>query len=86
MKFPRNDLLPWRLLVLDLIGSAVFTLGLLKLVLDFETLPSPLRFDHYGWALIALGVALWFPALLHIAIRIRDRLESTGRFGAGRGD
>lgn len=74
-------MLPLRLLVLDLVGSAFFTLGLIKLLLDVDTLPAWLRFDHYHWALLALGVTLWLPALIFIALRIREGFERAGRNG-----
>lgn len=79
MKLPRKTVLPLRLLVLDLIGSVFFTLGLIPLVLGFDTLPAPMRFEHYGWVLIIVGVVLWLPALVHIAVKIHAQLEDRGR-------
>lgn len=79
MKLPRKSVLPLRLLVLDLIGSVLFTLGLIPIVLGFHTLPTSLRFEHYPWVFIAVGVALWLPALVHIAMKIQARLEDVGR-------
>ena len=75
MKGLRSGLLPTKLLVLDVIGSAIFTLGLIKLTIGFDTLPVPLRFRHYEWLLVAVGVAFWMPAILYIVARIRERIE-----------
>lgn len=78
MKGLRRGLLPARLLVLDVIGSTIFTLGLIKLTIGFETLPELLRFRHYEWLLVGVGVVLWMPAILYIVARILERIERPG--------
>jgi len=52
--------LPWRLLLLDLIGTLLIALGL------YESLTPDTRLfakDYYAWALILAGLAIMLPAV-----------------------
>jgi len=56
--------LPWRLLLLDLIGTLLTALGMYDLIVPgsgllLHWLPPPQR----GWALIAAGLVIMLPAV-----------------------
>jgi len=69
--------LPWRLLLLDLIGTLLVAIGLYELfTLDTVLLPDLLAFPYHEWALIAAGLAIMLPAvggLLAFLARARRR-------------
>jgi len=69
--------LPWRLLLLDLIGTLLIAIGLYELFTpDTELLPDLLAFPYHEWALIAAGLAIMLPAasgLLAFLARARRR-------------
>jgi len=56
--------LPWRLLLLDLIGTLLVALGLYELFAPGPgLLPDSLSFPYHEWALIAAGLAIMLPAV-----------------------
>jgi hypothetical protein len=56
--------LPWRLLLLDLIGTLLVATGLYDLFSPgTDLLPEALAFPCHAWALIAAGLAVMFPAV-----------------------
>jgi hypothetical protein len=69
--------LPWRLLLLDLIGTLLIAVGLYELFTPGTgLLPGALSFPCHEWALIAAGLAVMLPAvsgLLVFLARARRR-------------
>ena len=69
--------LPWRLLLLDLIGTLLIALGLYQLFYPGTgLLPGSMSFPYHEWALIAAGLAIMLPAvngLLAFLARARRR-------------
>jgi hypothetical protein len=69
--------LPWRLLLLDLIGTLLIAMGLYELFIPGTgLLPDSLSFPYHEWALIAAGLAIVLPAisgLLAFLARARRR-------------
>lgn len=61
--------IPTRLIVLDVVGTLLFVIGLLELVVGIELLPTSLRFEGYGFALIVAGVVLMLPLVAHLVAR-----------------
>jgi hypothetical protein len=55
--------LPWRLLLLDLIGTLLIAMGVYELLSrDTRLFPEPLSFSYYEWVLILAGLAIMLPA------------------------
>jgi hypothetical protein len=74
--------LPPFLLFLDVLGTALLALGILEGFTAQGLLPDSLKFDHYPYVLIGLGVALMAPLFLHIIRHVtRDphSIEPGGR-------
>jgi hypothetical protein len=69
--------LPWRLLLLDLLGTLLIAMGLYELFTPGTgLLPESLSFPYHEWALIAAGLAIMLPAasgLLAFLARARRR-------------
>ena len=69
--------LPWRLLLLDLIGTLLVAMGLYELFSpETVLLPDLLAFPYHEWVLIAAGLAIMLPAvsgLLAFLARVRRR-------------
>jgi hypothetical protein len=69
--------LPWRLLLLDLVGTLLFAMGLYELFTPGTALmPAALSFPFHEWVLIAAGLASMLPAvsgLLAVMARARRR-------------
>ena len=69
--------LPWRLLLLDLIGTLLIAIGLYELLApDTGLLPDMLSFPYHEWVLIVAGLAVMLPAvsgLLAFLARARRR-------------
>jgi len=69
--------LPWRLLLLDLIGTLLIAMGLYELFNPGAgLLPDSMSFPYHEWALIAAGLAIMLPAvsgLLAFLARTRRR-------------
>jgi len=69
--------LPWRLLLLDLIGTLLIAMGLYEVFTPGTVLlPDLLSFPYHEWALIAAGLAIMLPAvsgLLTFLVRARRR-------------
>ena len=69
--------LPWRLLLLDLIGTLLIAMGLYELFKPGTgLLPDSLAFPYHEWALIVAGLASMLPAvsgLLAFMVRARRR-------------
>jgi hypothetical protein len=56
--------LPWRLLLLDLIGTLLIAMGMYELLTPgTRLLPEPLAFSYYEWVLILAGLAIMLPAV-----------------------
>ena len=68
---------PWRLLLLDLIGTLLVAIGVYELFTpDTDLLPDLPAFPYHEWALIAAGLAIMLPAvsgLLAVMARARRR-------------
>jgi len=58
--------IPLHLLLLDLIGTILFVLGLLAFSGELHILPEGLRIDNYALYLIIAGIALMYPLVGHI--------------------
>jgi hypothetical protein len=72
--------IPLDLLALDFVGVLVLALGILEGFTDKNVFPDALKFDHYPYVLIGLGVALMAPLFLHIIRHItRDPNQSSLR-------
>ncbi len=54
------------LLILDVVGTLLVALGILEGFTNLGVLPDDLKFKHYPYVLIGLGVALMAPLFLHI--------------------
>ncbi len=55
--------LPWRLLLLDLIGTLLIAIGMYELLTPGTRLfPELLSFRYYEWLLILAGLAIMLPA------------------------
>ena len=69
--------LPWRLLLLDLIGSLLIATGLYeRFIPGSGLLPQALAFPYHEWVLIITGLAIMLPAvagLLAFLARTRRR-------------
>jgi len=69
--------LPWRLLLLDLIGTLLIATGLYEMFNPGTgLLPDAASFPYHEWALIAAGLAIMLPAaggLLAFLARARRR-------------
>ena len=56
--------LPWRLLLLDLIGTVLIAMGVYALLTPGTGLfPEPLAFPYHEWLLILAGLAIMLPAV-----------------------
>jgi hypothetical protein len=56
--------LPWRLLLLDLAGALLISLGMYELLTPVTgLLPEALSFPYHEWVLIATGLAIMLPAV-----------------------
>jgi len=66
-------------LILEGLGSALFGLGMAKMVADIDVLPVSLQFDETGWTMIILGVLLMLPFLFHFLSQIRSQVEDAKR-------
>lgn len=76
--------LPVGLLLLDMIGTAFFALGLVKVVANTDILPihewlAGTVFENYGIPFIVIGVLLIAPFALHLFARIRAQAEANVR-------
>lgn len=60
MSFPRA------LIVLDIIGTVLFGLGLAKVFADVDALPVALRFERYELILVGAGAALMLPFFVRL--------------------
>jgi len=69
--------LPWRLLLLDLIGTLLIATGLYEMFNPgTDLLPDAVSFSYHEWVLIAAGLAIMLPAaggLLTFLARARRR-------------
>jgi hypothetical protein len=55
--------LPWRLLLLDLMGALLVAMGAYALLTPGTALfPQPLSFPSHEWGLILAGLAIMLPA------------------------
>ena len=55
-----------RHIVMDIAGLTLLALGIAKLQVDVEFLPGGLRFPHYGWAFVLLGILMMLPTLVAV--------------------
>lgn len=55
-------------MIFDAIGLTLMALGVARLQVKVEFLPEILRFPHYDWATLLLGLALMLPTAI-VAIR-----------------
>lgn len=62
------------IIVLDVIGTVLFGLGLAKIFADVDALPVGLRFERYELVLVGAGAALMLPFFVRL---LKDA------FGAG---
>lgn len=58
--------IPVSLLLLDLIGTILFTIGIIDLVNDSDFVPSSLQFNKYEIVMIIIGILFIFPLIKHI--------------------
>jgi hypothetical protein len=73
-----SDQVPRRLIVLEVIGTALIIIGILESLGPQLLVPDPLRFTGYGLVLIATGVALVTPLIGHLLLAPADA-PSQGR-------
>jgi hypothetical protein len=64
----RTDQVPRRLIVLEVIGTALIIIGVLESLGPQLLVPDFLRFAGYGFVLIATGIALITPLVGHLLI------------------
>lgn len=69
--------IPPKLLALDFIGALLAAVGVAKHFAHIDILPIPIAYENYGLVLIAVGVALMLPLVLHILNRARGKSEAT---------
>lgn len=72
--------LPIGLLLLDIIGTCLFALGIAKLVANMDILPinewlAGTVFENYGIVFVVLGVVLIAPFSMHVFTRMRTHTE-----------
>ena len=70
--------IPAKLIVLDVIGALLLTIGLLKVIVDMDLLPQPLLFEGYGFAYIVAGVMLMIPLIVHVVVQAIRQQKETG--------
>ena len=58
--------IPLDLLALDFVGVLVLALGILEGFTDKNVFPDALKFEHYPWVLIVVGVLLMAPLVLYL--------------------
>lgn len=58
--------IPVSLLLLDLIGTILFAIGIIDLVNDSDFVPSSLQFNKYEIVMIIIGILFIFPLIKHI--------------------
>lgn len=58
--------IPRHLLVLECIGTCLIIIGVIESFGPQLLMPGPLRFDGYGFVLVALGITLVLPLLGHL--------------------
>lgn len=63
------------LLLLDVVGTVLFGLGVAKKFSGLETLPKNLQFDNYEVVLIVFGLFLMLPYMLNMFARAREKSE-----------
>jgi multisubunit Na+/H+ antiporter MnhG subunit len=63
------------LLLLDLVGTILFGLGVVKKFSGLDTLPKSLQFDNYELVLIVFGIFLMLPYVLNMFARARQKSE-----------
>lgn len=67
--------MPINLIVLDVIGTILIALGLIKMFGGMAIIPSQYWLNDNGWTLILLGACLMLPFLLFMIQLIRQRAE-----------
>ena len=68
--------IPASLIFLDVIGTALLTIGLIEGVAEIDVLPDNLRFQGYVTAFIVAGFLLMAPLLIHVVSQVIRRAQS----------
>ena len=68
--------IPPKLMLIDVIGTILFGLGIAKQVAGIDYLPDHLRFAGSGIVFIVAGCALMMPAIFFIIGAARTRKET----------
>ncbi|PKO44615.1 MAG: hypothetical protein CVU29_09510 [Betaproteobacteria bacterium HGW-Betaproteobacteria-22] len=63
--------IPFSLIMLDVIGVLLLTLGVLKHFAAVDIIPEHFQFESYGLVFIFAGAVLILPMLLHVVSRIK---------------
>lgn len=71
MQKNEKPFIPPGLLALDLLGTVLLGLGIVKYIKGIDVIPMELRFEDYGLTLIWVGIALMIPATIHIVRKVR---------------
>ena len=68
--------IPARLIILDVIGMLLLTIGLIEGVAKIDVLPDDMRFQGYETAFIVAGFLLMAPLLVHVVAMVIRRARS----------
>jgi len=71
-----NDSLriPIHLIILDMIGAILFTLGIIEWLTNFNFVPASLQFNLYEIVLIVVGILLMMPFILFLTKLVLSKL------------
>lgn len=85
MAKPNGIRIPIEFLAGDVIGSLLAGVGLADALGNANLVPADWRFPNYGWALLALGVAMMIPCTLFLiqAVAIAGKGKTRQQGGQG---
>jgi hypothetical protein len=72
----KSSSIPARLIFLDVIGTALLTIGLIEGIAEIDVLPDDMRFQGYETAFIVAGCVLMAPLLVHVVALVIRRARS----------
>ena len=58
--------MPIHVIILDLIGAAVASLGLVEWFTDLSFIPDQFKFEYYYIAMVVCGILMMVPMHVHI--------------------
>lgn len=73
MEQKRKLVMPLKLVLLDVVGTAMVGLGVAKHFANVDLIPAALRFENYGITFVVAGVALMAPLILHLIGAARQK-------------